>query len=96
MSDTMTYSMSARLVPEPGTAALLRIVSILHSRCSDVRELTFHAGHARGATLTARVAVGSSGAATLQESIRRAVQVLDVAMTERIDVDSDPVEIAAR
>lgn len=77
----MTYSLTARLAPRSGTSALLRIVSILNGRCANVRRLTFdteHAVGAVGAVVTAQVTLTNAGLATLQESLRRPIEVLEV------------------
>lgn len=72
-----TYQLRAELVPDAGTAALLRIVSVLHARCSSVRELSYETvpGAAR---LTARVTVLNASAGTLQRSLERNIEVLRV------------------
>lgn len=88
MSDSTTYLVTARLAPRSDTAALLRIISILHSRCANVRHLTYDIEDEGGATLTARVTLSNAGWLTLQESLRRPVEVLDVVT----DVDQ-PLEL---
>ena len=78
MSDRETYSVTAVLVPQPDTATLLRIVSILHSRGAQVRQLNFDSEDPAGATVTARVTSGNAGSATLRESLRRVLDVVEV------------------
>lgn len=83
MSDATMYTVTARLVAEAGTPALLRIVSILHSRCADIRELSFEAEYPTGATVEACVRLTNAGSGTLLESLRRPVEVLEVTMDTR-------------
>lgn len=78
MSDVSTHSLTARLGPNSGTAELLRIVSILHSRCTTVSQLTFDTEHAAGAMVTAQVILSDARWSTLQESLLRPVEVLEV------------------
>jgi hypothetical protein len=72
-----TYWLTARLLREPDTAALLRVVSILHARCANVRHLAFDAPRADCAVLTALVTLTNAGPHTLEESLLRAVEVLE-------------------
>ena len=74
-----TYQLRAEIAPDAGTAALLRIVSVLHARCSNVRELSYETVP-EAARLTARVTVLNAGAGTLQRSLERNVEVLRVRM----------------
>ncbi len=72
-----SFLLRAELVPDAGTAALLRVVSVLHARCSSVRGLSYETvpGAAR---LTALVTVLNAGPGTLQRSLERNVEVLRV------------------
>ena len=74
---TSTYRVSAELVPGAGTAALLRVVSVLHARCATVRQLTYDTDVTRGAPrVTAEVTLLNAGAVTLQESLNRNIEVV--------------------
>lgn len=72
-----TYRVSAQLAPGAGTAALLRVVSVLHARCCAVRDLAYDTDPERGAArVTARVTLRNAGALTLQRSLDRHVEVV--------------------
>ena len=79
MPDHETYSVTATLVPGAGTASLMRIVSILHSRGVHVTELTFTSDVTAEGKLTARVSSGNAGRETVAASLRQAVDLLEVA-----------------
>lgn len=80
MPDHETYSVTATLVPGAGTASLMRIVSILHSRGVHVTELTFTGGDVTAeGKLTARMSSGNAGRETVAASLRQAVDLLEVA-----------------
>jgi hypothetical protein len=83
-TETTDVLVTATLVPHAGTAALLRVVSVLHSRRTTVHELTFETGEAT--RVLARVSLGAADAATLQRSLDRSVEVLHAA----VDAEGDP------
>jgi hypothetical protein len=70
-------TLTAQLVPHSSTAALLRVISILHSRGTEVLDLVYESG-AEGATVTATVALGNIGLQPLRQSLLRPVEVVDV------------------
>lgn len=76
MSDPTRYSFSAHLAPGAGTAGLLRVVSILHTRRAAVAHLCVDADKAGGAVLTGTVTLCNAGARTLLESLRRSPDVV--------------------
>lgn len=74
-----TYRMTATLAPCAGSATLLRLVSILHCRCSQVRRLDFDAEGPDGPTLSAEVTLNNTEWSALRELLARPVDVIDVA-----------------
>lgn len=70
-------SVTAHLQPRSHTAALLRVVSILHSRGTEVHRLAFET-HDGATTMTALVTLGNVGGTTLRASLLRPVEVVDV------------------
>ena len=86
MSEEATaYSFSAHLVPGAGTAGLLRVVSILHTRRADVRQLSAVPEEAGSSVVTGIVTLGNAGPQSLLESLRRCAVVLDVRMEEKLE-----------
>lgn len=77
MSD-QRCSVTARLQPRSNTAALMRIVSILHSRGAEVHELAFETRSGDVATITALVTLGNVGWKTLRSSLLHPMEVIDV------------------
>jgi hypothetical protein len=75
--ETTTYAVTVRMAPQSDTTTLLRVVSILHSRRSTVHQMDFDADQPTGPLLTAQVSLTNAGRVTLQESLRRAADVLD-------------------
>jgi ribosomal protein L12E/L44/L45/RPP1/RPP2 len=71
-------SVTAHLQPRSHTAALLRVVSILHSRGTEVHRLTFETRDGDATTMTALVTLGNVGATTLRASLLRPLEVVDV------------------
>ncbi len=71
-------SVTAHLQPRSGTAALLRVVSILHSRGTEVHQLDFETRGDDVATMTAFVTLGNVGWQTLRASLLRPMEVIDV------------------
>lgn len=78
MSGHQKCFVTASLQPRAGTAALLRVVSILHSRGTEVHALAFEAAADDAATMTAQVTLGNVGRQTLRRSLLRPVEVIDV------------------
>ncbi len=78
MSHGETCSLTATLAPQAGTATLLRIVSVLHSRGVEVHDLTFAAGSDSEGTVSARVTLGNVGRTTLAGSLRHVLELLEV------------------
>lgn len=70
-------TLTAQLAPRSSTATLLRLVSILHSRGTEVLDLAYES-HEQGATVTATVALGNLGQAPLRQSLLRATEVVAV------------------
>jgi predicted amino acid-binding ACT domain protein len=70
-------SVTAHLQPRSHTAALLRVVSILHSRGTEVHRLTFETCDG-ATTMTALVTLGNVGGSTLRASLLRPLEVVDV------------------
>ena len=87
MPDHEKYSVTATLIPGAGTASLLRIVSILHSRGVYVHELTFTGAPRTGPRLSVLVSSSNVGRKTVAECLRRAVDTLDVVTHERATCD---------
>jgi hypothetical protein len=77
------YTLSADLVPGATTAALLRVVSVLHGRCAEVRQLAFHSGAEGASRVTAEVTLSNAGSQTLQASLARNVEVLAAHVSRR-------------
>jgi hypothetical protein len=71
-------SVTAHLQPRSHTAALLRVVSILHSRGTEVHRLTFETRDDGATTMTALVTLGNAGETTLRASLLRPLEVVDV------------------
>lgn len=78
MNHRETCSVTATLVPQAGTATLLRIVSVLHGRGVEVHDLTFAAGSDSEGTVTARVTLGNVGRTTLEGSLRHVLELVEV------------------
>jgi hypothetical protein len=78
MSQHETYSFTATLVPQAGTASLLRIVSTLHSRGVHVHHLEHAADSPSGVTVTGRVTSGNAARTTVEASLRRMLEVVHV------------------
>ena len=78
MTDQTTYTVTAVLNPGSETSALLRVVSVLHGRHTVVHRLTFDSDRTQGPTVTARVSLTNAGWTTLQRSLDRIVEVLQV------------------
>lgn len=70
-------TLTAQLAPPSSTAALLRLISILHSRGTEVLDLAYE-NREDGATVTATVTLGNVGYLPLRHSLLRPVEVLDV------------------
>lgn len=88
MTDPGTYLVRATMVPQPGTATLLHIISTFHSRGARVHRLDFDIGDpAGGAILTARVTPGNAGCAILRESLTHVLDVIEVSVTRDRSVD---------
>lgn len=81
-------TLTAQLAPHSSTAALLRLISILHSRGTEVLDLNYESRE-DGATVTATVSLGNVGHLPLRHSLLRSVEVLDVV------ADLDPEAVAA-
>lgn len=73
-----TFSFTATLVPHAGTASLLRIVSILHSRGVEIHHLSHSADSPCGVTVAGCVTSGNAGREALEGCLRRAVEVAEV------------------
>lgn len=85
-----TYTVTSRLAPGSETAALLRVMSVFHSRRAVVHRLSFDSDSNQGPTVTARVSLTNAPWATLQHSLHRlveVVQVMGVVDTQRADPD---------
>ena len=82
--EAISYSFAARLVPGAGTAGLLRVVSILHTRRAEVRQFSANPGEAGSAAVTGIVTLGNAGPQSLLESLRRCADILDVRMVEEV------------
>lgn len=78
MSGHRQCTFTARLQPRSDTSALLRLVSILHSRGTEVHALCFETRDGSVATMTARVTLGNVGWTTLRASLLRPMEVIDV------------------
>ena len=78
MGHRETYSVTATLTPDSGTAALLRIVSIFHSRGVKLHNLTFATDRESAPTVAACLVPGNTRAVVLEESLRRVVDVVKV------------------
>lgn len=68
---------TAQLAPHSSTAALLRLISILHSRGTEVLDLAYESRE-DGATVTATVRLGNIGHLPLRQSLLRPAEVVDV------------------
>ncbi len=77
-ADLAPCSVTILLCPGADTATLLRVVSILHSRGTLVRRLSFHADGPQGPTVTAEIGVRNASLASVSAALTRSVQVLDV------------------
>ena len=86
----MLYTFVADLVPHAGTAGLLRLVTILHSRCADLTQLSTAPGAAGGMTVTGTVTLSSAAPHTLCESLRRCPVVMDASMEPQPPVVAGP------
>jgi hypothetical protein len=88
-------SVTAHLQPRSSTAALLRVVSILHSRGTEVHRLTFETRDGDVTTMTALVTLGNVGWTTLRASLLRPMEVIDVD-ARTWEGDPDPAASRAR
>jgi hypothetical protein len=70
-------TLTAQLAPSSSTAALLRLISILHSRGTEVLDLAYE-GREDGATVTATVTLGNIGHLPLRQCLLRPAEVIDV------------------
>lgn len=86
MSRHQQCTLTAQLAPYSSTAALLRLVSILHSRGTEVLDLEYESRE-DGAQVTARVALGNIGHASLRQSLLRAIEVLAVVAEQEVVED---------
>ena len=86
MASDQRCTLTARLAPRASTAALLRLVSVLHSRGTEVLDLAYES-RGDGATVTATVVLGNVGQLPLRQSLLRAVEVIEVVA----DWEADPV-----
>ena len=77
MLSTTHHTLTARLAPRAGTSALLRVLSILSGRGTDVQSLHFELSD-EAATVTATVAMGNRDAASLRQAVLRSVDVTEV------------------
>lgn len=96
---TTTYTVTSRLAPGSETAALLRVMSVLHSRHAVVHRLTFDSDSAQGPTVTARLSLTNAPLATLQQSLSRLVEVVQVMGAfdaQRVDPDEASPHRATR
>jgi acetolactate synthase regulatory subunit len=78
MAQHDSYRVTATLVPDAGTPALLRVVSVLHSRGVAVEALRFSTSRDTEVTVTADVRSGNVGPTTLEASLRRVLEVVEV------------------
>jgi hypothetical protein len=83
-----SYSATVTLACRESTAALLRLVSILHRRGAVVDELHFRSGPGPTATVTAQVSLGNTDWWTLQQSLQGLVEVVDVVGHPRLERDT--------
>lgn len=91
MTDPQTiYTVTAILNPAADTSSLLRVVSVLHGRHTIIHRLTFDTDQAQGPTVTTRISLTNAGWVTLQHSLRRIVDVLEVVAVV------DPVQSSSR
>ena len=88
MSGDQRCTLTAQLTPNSSTAALLRLISILHSRGTEVLDLAYE-NREDGATVTATVTPGNTGHRTLRQSLLRPVEVVDVAADWEADAVTD-------
>ena len=88
MSRDQQCTLTARLAPRSSTAALLRVISILQSRGTEVIDLAYESRE-DGATVTATVTLGNTGHLTLRQSLLRSVEVIDVVADWVADADTD-------
>jgi hypothetical protein len=71
-------TLTAHLAPRSNTAALLRVIAILHSRGTEVHQLTFESRGGNVVTVRATVTLGNVGGLTLRQSLLRPPEVMDV------------------
>lgn len=81
-------TLTAQLAPQSSTAALLRLISILHSRGTEVLDLAYES-RKDGATVTATVTLGNTGHLTLRQFLLRPVEVVDVVAEWEADTVAD-------
>lgn len=77
MSRDQRCTLTAQLAPRSSTAALLRVISILHSRGTEVLDLAYESRE-EGATVTATVTLGNVGHRSLRQLLLRPAEVIDV------------------
>ena len=70
-------TLTAQLAPHSSTAALLRVISILQSRGTEVLDLSYESRE-EGATVTATVTLGNIGHLPLRQFLLRPAEVIDV------------------
>jgi hypothetical protein len=83
-----SYTATVTLACRDSTAALLRLVSILHRRGAVVDDLQFRSGPEQAATVTAQVSLGNTDWRTLQQSLLGLVEVVEVAGHPRLERDA--------
>jgi hypothetical protein len=73
-----THTMTVTLAPGETATALLRLVSVLHRRGAGIQYLSFRSEDRLPMDVTVQVTLRNTGWPSLQESLRRLVEVLHV------------------
>jgi hypothetical protein len=83
MDDTTVYDLEARLSGDCDSATLLRLLTVLTARASEVIELTFDSGAAGGAVVRGVVSHARARPESLQAWLERLVNVVEARVSPR-------------
>jgi hypothetical protein len=77
MAEQRTYDIEAALCGASNTAALMRLLAVLHVRADEVLDLCFDGAHPGGALVTGRVTLTRAAPEALQSWLQRSVDVME-------------------
>ena len=80
MDELGQYRFNVRLAASADHASLLRLVSVLHGRHSEILDLTFRREGEGETVLTGTLELGNLGEQSLQAALRRPIHVLEASV----------------